>query len=233
MIRLSACIGLLALCAACDRHRDDPDSYFPLEPGLGWTYRITTEIGGRQTESQLVEHNDGIVQIDGLPHTERVTDQGTRYYVREDQDGVYRAAKRTIVEIKPQPDDPPRWILRRPYEVGSNWSQESHPYVLRRLHPYEAQLAGNIQFKMSYQIGALGETVEVPAGRFEGCIRVDGDALLSLYADARTGYRDIEINTREWYAPGVGLVKLVRTEPHSSDVFGGGKITLALERFKR
>ena len=126
-----------------------------------------------------------------------------------------------------------RWILRRPFQVGSNWSQDTHPYVLRRLQPYEEQLAKNIEFKMAYQIGALNDTVEVPAGRFDDCIRVDGEALLTVYADGRTGYQDININTSEWYAPGVGLVKLVRTEPLDSHVFAGGSIVIELERFDR
>ena len=163
----------------------------------------------------------------------RRTSAGTDYYIGRDDTGVYRVAKRTIVELKPRPDKSPRWILRRPFQVGNTWSQETHPYVLRRLQPYEERLARNIQFKMAYQIDASNDTVQVPAGRFENCIRVDGDAQLTVYADGRTGYQDIEINTSEWYAPGVGLVKLVRTEPLSGEVFAGGSIVIELEHFRR
>ena len=63
-------------------------------------------------------------------------------------------------------------------------------------------------------------------------LRVEGSAQLSLYSDARLGYQEIPIKTTEWYAPGVGLVKLVREEPLDTEVFEGGTITLALARFE-
>lgn len=45
---------------------------------------------------------------------------------------------------------------------------------------------------------------------------------LHPYEDSLTrGYRDIQIRTTEWHAPGIGLVKLVREEPLDTDVFQG------------
>ncbi|MCU7946598.1 MAG: hypothetical protein KZQ72_08155, partial [Candidatus Thiodiazotropha sp. (ex Cardiolucina cf. quadrata)] len=40
---------------------------------------------------------------------------------------------------------------------------------------------------------------------------------------------EILINTTEWYAPGVGLVKLLREEPLDNDVFAGGHVLLELK----
>lgn len=232
MKHVPACLMILCLLPACTQETDDSDSYFPLAPGLSWTYRVTTDVAGNNKEERLEERNAEVQELNGQTYTVRVTDRGTRYYVREDAGGVYRAAKRTIVELRPKPDIPHRWILKRPFQIGSTWSQETHPYVLRRVQPYEETLAKSIKFKMAYQISALTDTVEVPAGRFENCIRVDGDAQLTVYADGRTGYQDIKINTSEWYAPGVGLVKLVRSEPLSGEVFAGGHIVFELERLE-
>ena len=231
MNRVLACLALLSLTTACGRDLADRGSYFPLAPGLQWTYRVTTEVAGQREETRLEQLNVDVADLDGLPHTVRLTGHGTRYFVRETAQGVFRSAKQTIVDPGPRPDANPRWILRRPFAVGSGWSQETHPYVLRRVQPYEETLAKSVTFKMAYQIAALAETVEVPAGRFEGCMRVDGEALLTLYADGRTGYQDIKINTSEWYAPGIGLVKLVRREPLTGEVFAGGSVTLELEQF--
>jgi hypothetical protein len=222
-------LALAALISGCSNNADP--SYFPLDPGLRWVYRVTTEVGNNVTTGTLEEVNMGTAELNGLMHTVRVTDQGTRYYLAATDAGVFRSAKRTIVETRPKSDDTPRWVLKKPYDVGTTWSQETHPYVLRRIHPYAETLAKGINFKMAYQIGALDQTVEVPAGRFEHCIRVDGEAQLSLYADGRTGYQDIDINTMEWYAPGVGLVKLERTEPLTGAVFAGGRVILELEQF--
>ncbi|MCB1773385.1 MAG: hypothetical protein KDI88_07190 [Gammaproteobacteria bacterium] len=221
--------ALVALLGGCGK--DTGPSHFPLEPGLRWTYQVSVEVGNDRQMLTLTESNSDTVDLNGIAHTVRVTDQGTRYYLAETEQGVFRSAKRTIVETRPRRDDDPRWVLKQPYQVGTSWSQETHPYVLRRIHPYTEKLARSINFKMAYQIGALDDTVEVPAGRFEHCIRVDGEAQLSIYADGRTGYQDIDINTTEWYAPGVGLVKLERNEPLTGEVFAGGRIVLELEQF--
>ena len=166
-------------------------------------------------------------------HAVRVTDQGTRYYIRATDDGIFRVAKRTLVELYPRLDKARRWILKQPLQLGNTWSYETHPYVLHRVQPYKESLAKGINFKMAFQIASLTDSVDVPAGRFEKCIRVDGDAQLTVYADGRTGYQDIKINYSEWYAPGVGLVKLIREEPLDTDVFVGGRVVFELERFER
>lgn len=233
MKHIGACFCMLWVLQGCNDEPAGAESYFPLQSGLRWTYRVTTTRGSEQQETHFEQYNAEPESIDGVFHTARITDQGTRYYVRETDEGIYRAAKRTLVALYPQVDNLPHWILKRPLRIGNAWSNPSHPYVLRRLHPYEDNLASGINFKMAYQIKAMNDSVNVPAGLFHNCIRVDGDAQLSIYADARTGYQDIEISTTEWYAPGVGLVKLVREEPLTGDVFTGGKIVFELERFKR
>lgn len=233
MKRTTACLCMLWLLPACNDPGGEADSYFPLASGLHWTYRVTTESMGSRLQERFEQYNADPERFDGVLHAVRVTDEGTRYYVRETGDGVFRAAKRTVVELHPKPDTPPRWILRRPLQIGNTWSHETHPYVLRRLDPYEESLTKSVTFKMVYQIASLNDTVEVPAGRFENCIRVDGDAQLTLYIHGRTGYKDIGITTNEWYAPGIGLVKLRRDEPLDAEVYAGGSVVFELERFER
>jgi hypothetical protein len=88
-------------------------------------------------------------------------------------------------------------------------------------------------FVMSYRIAAEDETVVVPAGKFEHCLLVEGMATLTLFADPLTGYQDVSIKTREWYAPGVGLVKLERTEPLDTRVYKGGSYLFELVSTER
>jgi len=52
-----------------------------------------------------------------------------------------------------------------------------------------------------------------------------------FYADASAGYQEILINHSEWYAPGVGLVKLERDEPLDTSIMKGGKVTMVLSSF--
>ncbi len=223
---LSLLPALLAACSEPPTQREE--SYFPLQPGMRWTYRVTTEVAGRQESRQFSEINASSESLDGIPHAVRLTGDGTRYYLRQVDGGIYRHAKRTLVELEPRLDEDPRWVLKRPYQVGTGWNSLTYPYVLRRISPYEESLSRGSALKMAYQITQLDALAEVPAGRFEHCLLVEGEAQLTLYADGREGYKEILINTREWYAPGVGLVKLVREEPMQGGVFVGGRMLFEL-----
>ena len=227
-ISIAGCL-YLSLLTGCGHPPSPPqESYFPLKPGMRWTYRVTTEVAGRTEIREFVEHNGEIEPINEIPHRVRITDEGTRYYLRSVDEGIYRSAKRTVVETEPNRDPDPHWVLKRPYKPGTGWNNLTHAYVLRRVSPYEQTLTRGSALKMSYQITRLDAVAEVPAGRFEDCLLVEGEAQLTLYADGRGGYQDILINTREWYAPGVGLVKLVRDEPMTGTVFRGGRIQFEL-----
>ncbi|MES9940831.1 MAG: hypothetical protein ABW104_13510 [Candidatus Thiodiazotropha sp. 6PLUC2] len=220
---------VLSLLTSCGQPPSPPqESYFPLEPGMRWIYRVTTEVAGRTERREFVEHNGDIESLNDIPHSVRITDEGTRYYIRSVEEGIYRSAKRTLVESEPNRDPDLHWVLKRPYKPGTSWNNLTHPYVLRRISPYEQTLTRGSALKMAYQITRLDAVADVPAGRFEDCLLVEGEAQLTLYADGREGYQDILINTREWYAPGVGLVKLVREEPMSGSVFSGGRIEFEL-----
>lgn len=81
---------------------------------------------------------------------------------------------------------------------------------------------------MVWTIEALDDRVEVPAGRFEQCVRVKGLALLRLFADPVNGFKDMPLTTLEWYCPGVGLVKVERREPANSTFLTGGTMTMEL-----
>ena len=81
---------------------------------------------------------------------------------------------------------------------------------------------------MTYTIEALGDKVEVRAGRFERCVRVGGQAVLKLFADPVVGWRDLPLTTTEWYCHGPGLVKVLRKEPANSTFLVGGTQTLEL-----
>ncbi|MCP3869047.1 MAG: hypothetical protein GY703_13285 [Gammaproteobacteria bacterium] len=228
-----AILTVAVLVQSCSRMSPDPHSYFPLQTGMRWDYDVTATIAGKARHSDFSIYIAEPETIDETLHAVRVTSDGTRYYIRNTDAGIYRAAKRTLVEMKPRLDDESSWVLKKPYEKGTNWTNATHPFVLRRIHPYEEQISGGVNLKMTYQIMSLLDQVNVPAGQFDHCLRVEGEAQFTLYADGRTGYADIVVSTTEWYAPGVGLVKLVRDEPLTSDVFTGGKVEFELKRLTR
>jgi hypothetical protein len=228
---IAALLSALVL-AACDKPASD--DYFPLQQGLRWEYQVSIEHPERLDTKELMIETTGEGSIKEQSARIRSTSDGTDYYITQQTDGYYRVAKRSLVETKPQLDASPRLILPLPISQakGKTWSTISQPYLIERV--YEGQdvmTADMLQFPMTYSVLSVDESIDVAAGSFQHCILVEGQTDLSLYADARTGNSTVPITTREWYAPGVGLVKLEREEPLNTDVYKGGKITMELLKF--
>ncbi len=96
------------------------------------------------------------------------------YYLDSDR-GALRAAHGCL-------EDRMRRILCAPFDLGSRWSS-----------------VVSVTSTEHYEIAAVGETVRVPAGTFEGCVRVRSRNRAG--PDAETV---LEIS----YAPGVGPIRI-------------------------
>ena len=219
---------------ACDGTPDASD-YFPLNKGLNWQYRyrlITSS--DKQEQGRYTVTNVGTTEVDNQTVTIRRTDNGRDYYLLQKPDGIYRTASRTLFQTNPVVDDPARMVLPLPYldDTNRSWSSTTTSYVIHRVGPSTISSANPIKsFVMSYRVTSQNETVTVPAGKFEHCLLVEGEATLTMFTDPLTGYEDVPVKTREWYAPGVGLVKLERTEPLNTRIFKGGRYVFELVRF--
>lgn len=230
MHRAAFVFALSLLLAACGSAPAD-DALFPLGEGRSWTYRVSTVIDeGESTEREtLVLANRGSDAIDGAPSWRRRSDSGTEYWLRSDATGIYRIASRNALEREPQLDKPRRYVLQKPYVVGTEWEAPTTAYVLARKNEVPREVRHfHKPFAMHYRIEALGEKVQTPAGQFEDCVRVGGRAEVRLYVDALFQWREIPLLTREWYCPNVGLVRLERSEPSPTRFMVGGTVTMEL-----
>ena len=230
------CVATLALgLASCSWLGGD--EYFPLEEGKSWNYTLDFVSPDGKKKKQLEIRTEGEASFksveDEVEGMIRRTSDGTDYFIQERSDGYYRVGKRVIVETKPQADKEARLVLPkgRNLRVGYTWTLETSPYVMHWMPPFIEANASIKPFDLVYEIAALDETVETPAGVFEKCVRVDGTGKMVFYADASAGYQEILINHTEWYAPGVGLVKLERDEPLNTSIMKGGKVSMVLTRF--
>jgi hypothetical protein len=221
---------VMLLLAACGSSPGD-DALFPLAKGKRWTYRVSTVIDEAESTQRetLVLDNRGSDTIDGAASWRRRSDAGIEYWLRSDATGIYRIASRNPLEREPQLDKPRRYVLQKPYAVGTEWEAPTTAYVLARKNevPREVRYIHKA-FPMHYRIEALAEKVKTPAGEFEGCLRVAGRAEIRLYVDAMFQWRDIPLTTVEWYCPGVGLVKLERKEASPTKFMVGGTVTMEL-----
>lgn len=225
--------AMLAACGAAPPGAD----LFPLESGRSWTYDVRTEVEGGNVvlHETLVMSSHGRESVDGLDGAawRRRSDSGVDYWLRRDDTGIYRVGSKSDLDAEAKPDDPRRYVLKTPIAVGTTWRSDTTAYLLRRRADFPPEIRHtHPRIPMNYAIAALGETVSTRAGRFEGCVRVDGEATVRLFADPVAGWRDLPLSTREWYCPGVGLARLVRREPAGSTFLTGGQVTMELTAWR-
>ena len=118
--------------------------------------------------------------------------------------------------------------------MGTSWQASTTAYLLKRNAEFPPEIRHTHKpVPMTYQIAALGEKVSTRAGEFSDCIRVQGTAVMKLFADPVVGFRDMPLTTTEWYCKGVGLVKLERQEPANNSTFlQGGTLVMELTEWQ-
>jgi hypothetical protein len=227
-MKRAALLVVVAALAGCGPARED--SFFPLAKGHRWAYDITTE-----WENNVVEHESRVLETLGRERLEsgeawrRRSDSGVDYWLRSDANGIYRVATKSELQAEPEADKEPRFVLKAPVAVGTSWRSSTTAYLLQRRQEFPREIRhGHPAVPMNYSVEAVGDSVEVRAGRFENCVRVKGVAALRLFADPVVGWKDMALVTTEWYCAGVGLVKLVREEPAESTFLTGGRLTMEL-----
>ena len=225
-------VALAAVLAGCGAPPAEP-SLFPLGKGHVWTYRVTAELEGEAPASHELTlrtlGNEALPLPGGGNAWRRRSDDGVDYWLRSDSSGIYRVASKNDLMAEPQADRPVRFVLKAPFEVGTQWQASTTPYLLMRRSDFPREMRHKHKnVSMQYRIEAAGIVLDTSAGRFNNCLRVKGDASVRIYVDPISGWRDLPLTTLEWYCPGVGLARLERLEPVGSTFLTGGTLTMEL-----
>jgi len=173
--------GLLAGLVACSASADKAD-LFPLGAGHRWDYTLSLRYEADDqpaTQEPLRVSSTGSDRFQAQTAWVRKSHTGMAYWLRSDASGVYRVASQGPLDPEPLPDEPVRYVLRQPFVVGTTWDARTVPYVLRRRNEFPSELRHLKSYQsipMHYRIAALAQAVQVPAGRFQNCLRVDGVA---------------------------------------------------------
>lgn len=237
-LKILVLAGLLLLGGCGDNGVD----YFPLEPGTRWRYSVerTTMDGINEQKFVVQAATPRVWQDERLPV--RISLDGTLLYYKKNEQGVFRMAGQHRFDLKPVAiAEDRRMVLKQPLKVGTHWKESSATIVLARTGPpqrSEYEITAPVTIR--YVIEAADDTVTVPAGRFENCLRIHGQGRQSDYdAGNYIDRTDITVEQTDWYAPGVGLVKSVRKESTTSKVLNwgsmqtfAGQIVFELEAFE-
>jgi hypothetical protein len=217
----------VAVAALAGCGEPDP-GYFPLDAGRRWEFAINIHTMAGPKQQKLIIENLGRRWIDGEEVTQRRVGTGNSYFFRADDTGVTLVAESTDGNATRRLDVP-RTVIGYPASTGTSWTGTTRTVVLEKITPPEGSLTRIEEtLDMRYVIEATDDVVTVPAGRFEGCLRIKGTATSSRNIGFYIGSTDIRVESTDWYAPGVGLIKAERNESTSEPTFPQGGYTLEL-----
>jgi hypothetical protein len=230
-------VAAALLAAGCSKPLPQGESYFPLDVGARWEYDVTSDISGTLTHQTYITSVDRTIDYAGGDQVfvRRVDVPGTvgvEFWLRKDSQGISRIAKRTDVEEQAKLDANARTVIRLPLAKGVQWMVPTEAFIVLPKGDLGLKDLKMPKILMSYNVEAVDETVEVAAGTFKNCARVVGNGSLPLYADAVMGFKDVPVQSTEWYCKGVGLVKLERKEDIVSPLWNSGKIVMELTDFR-
>lgn len=201
---------------------DNP--YYPLKENLEWNYLVSRNYFGEEVSWKMTVTNMPKRELNGKTVTpQKVTVNGIilfNFYV-EDQSGIYSIAQQTFNSPEPVITKPD-YLLHFPIEIGSTYEEKGKTQALTT----------NIPIKVLFKVESNKETVTVPAGTFENCLKIRGVGD-SIQNHGILGKAKIHAEYLVWYAPGIGLIKAVITEKSNHLMSGGGSLTTQLESFKK
>lgn len=224
-------LALLSFVLASCGPGDEPD-YFPLTPGWSWNYRVTSDIRNvGKFRGHTVVINGKTITVDGEETTPRMYQDGHVFYYGIRDEGIILVADRPAWH-NAEPAQPDQWVIRNPVAVGTSWPVWSKTHLLRRqLFSPTAVVSVPVvaPIEISYAIESLDATVTVPAGTFHNCLRLKGRGETVVDMGERIGQVEIFVDTTQWFAPGIGLVKIMREEDSRPESPAAGVITVELE----
>jgi hypothetical protein len=219
--------GMLIVTAGCTRQQDASEArdFFPLHAEDTWVYEVAQPL--RNVHTRMTVRVRGEQYIQTLGRRCRLVDES---YAAPD------AAVGLVPDPAGRPEVYPVAYCRKNGFLYRAMSLEYHGSELReiglgsseeRFLPDGLGSAANWDsITTAYDLGggngygvrqmhhAVPEpgVIEVPAGRFAGCVRVDTTALHSGRRNGTYETDPIVLYYADWYAPNVGLVRTVQSD---------------------
>lgn len=210
-------LALLGLSFASCNQETKNKSYFPLGNKASLHYKTSFKVNLKNSEQRLIITNQKPIRIDNQTlYPQTFHNNRSRYYSIAN-DGVFQIAKRELNEAI-QHYEKPLILIQYPIKINTKWQQESQAFFVqkkvREINSGQASLSGELTINpliMHFEITAIDEQLTIPAGRFDHCLRIDGVGQ-TTGSGLEIGAVEITVQQTEWYAPDVGLVKVVRSE---------------------
>ena len=220
-------LGVMLALGAC---KPGGSSYYPLEVSRWWDYAVRETVLDEPHHSRYLLQNAGLAK--GMDNTVYVqtAQTGSAEFLRYRGAGVERIASMHPGMRGPQPDEKPRVVLPETLALGTRWQARSTLALIesRTFEPRDRLIPRHLPVMLNKQVVADDAEVEVAAGRFTACLLIEGEGSANVPTDRGNGTASVAVAVREWYARGVGLVKLERRESSDSNFMKSGEQTWEL-----
>jgi hypothetical protein len=220
------------VASGCTRARTGLAQYFPLKPGMAWTFRFTGSTGAT---GELTTTNQAPRQIFGFKTVPQQNSGGDKTYTEfyaDDGTGIRHVAIDESEGLQSRLNDH-SYVVKMPISVGTSWREIDRTFD------------GTV-YDATTRIESINDNVSVPAGTFSGCVRIRSTGFASMSkGTARApskapslrlvaGGEDVGVEDYYWLAPGVGPVKATHQESRGEGPMAQSiGFTLELEQLKR
>jgi hypothetical protein len=212
---------VLLLAGGC---ADQAGDYYPLEAGRWWYYVVEETVLEESRERRYLVSNQGAAVLNGRAVQAQHTQVGSADYLARTDAGIVRLASRRPEAPGLLRDEPARTLLPARLDEATRWRVPSTLGLVesRTFERADRIIRRRVPIEIEKHVAARADRVEVPAGRFDACLRIDGEARVVVGTDRGNSRAEVEVRTSEWYAPGIGLVKLERREESQSSFLKNG-----------
>ena len=206
---LAAMVFAAVAAGGCTRARTGVARYFPLKPGMAWTFRFTGSTGAT---GELTTANLGPRQIFGftaVPQRNAGGDKSYTEFYADDGLGIRHVAIDESEGLQSRLNDH-SYVIKLPIDIGTSWREIDRTFD------------GTV-YDATTRIESVGDKISVPAGTFSGCVRIRSTGFASsMMGTARapgraSGLRlvagdDVSVEDHYRLAPGVGPIKATHQE---------------------
>lgn len=229
-------LGSLLLGSGC-RDESTSERYFPLKAGYHWLYEVerTTEDGVNELRHVITNR---AAQASTGEAIVRETLHGHRYFYRQTDNGI----ERTGAVLNPALSSGIRnyeavsrayTVLPQTLKTGQRWRSQSRTSVLENSGPpWETLFRIDVPLTLEYEVESSDAVIQTAAGEFSHCLLIRGHGRANADVGNYIGHTSIEVHTREWYAPGVGLVRIERDEKTTAEALESGRLVVSLVSWK-
>jgi hypothetical protein len=231
-------IAVLAgiMCAAtalggCTRSSTGSAGYFPLKPGMAWTFRFHGSTGATGELTTVNQPARKVFGFTTIPQHNLGGDKAYTEFYADDGTGIRHVAIEESEGLQSRLGDH-SYVIKMPIKVGTTW------------HEIDRTFDGTL-YDATTQIESVDDKITVPAGTFSRCVRIRSiGSASSTKTTARApgldyGVRlvadsNVSVEDYYWLAPGVGPIKATHRESRGEGPMAQWiGFTMELERLKR